>query len=185
VHQDPPSPTPWLESSVHVGDSAITGRGLFATAPLAEGQVVIELGGRLVSTRELQELFMTSESYIDTVALFDDAHLILPAGTDVHYGNHSCDPNLWHAGPFAIVARRDIEAGEELTVDYGTQSGATFSMPCACGSPLCRGVVTSEDWRNPVLQEAYAGHWTPVLAGRIEAVGKAAKAPTAPNDSRD
>jgi SET domain-containing protein len=41
----------------------------------------------------------------------------------VRYGNHSCDPNLWHADVVTITARRDIAAGEELTIDYATHPG--------------------------------------------------------------
>ncbi len=32
--------------------------------------------------------------------------------------NHSCDSNLWMADEATVVARRDIAAGEELTLDY-------------------------------------------------------------------
>ena len=81
-----------------------------------------------------------------------------------HFGNHSCDPTLWFGGPYELVARRDLEPGDELTLDYGTISGAPgFTMPCRCGSELCRGVVTSEDWRRPELRARYRGRWVPAL----------------------
>jgi uncharacterized protein len=151
-----------------VDASSISGNGLFTTAPLESGQVVIRLGGRLVSTTRLEDMIRTSSEYVDTVAVSEDVHLVLPSGTDVHYGNHSCDPNLWHVGPYEIAARRCIEAGQEVTIDYGTQSGAPgFSMKCSCGTEACRGVITSEDWRVPDLRATYAGHWVPVLEERI------------------
>jgi hypothetical protein len=154
--------------SVIVSDSAIAGRGMFTNQALEPGHIVLRLGGRLVSTAELARLLNESDGYVDTVTVFEDVHLVLPSNTTVHYGNHSCDPNLWHQGPYDIAARRRIEAGEELTMDYGTQSGAPgFSMACACGVPQCRGVVTSEDWRLPDLQARYAGHWVPALEERI------------------
>ncbi len=167
-----PPEAPWLDGTVVVGDSPIAGRGLFASASIEPGTVVTRLGGRLVTTAELLVLLRDADEYVDTLAVFDDAHLVLPAGSMVHFGNHSCDPNLWHVGPYELAARRSIAAGEELTVDYGTQSdGPGFSMPCSCGSPWCRGVVTSADWRLPALQSRYAGHWTPVLAERIARPG--------------
>lgn len=167
-----PPEAPWLDGSVVVGHSPIAGRGLFASAPIEAGTVVTRLGGRLVTTAELLVLLRDADEYVDTLAVFDDAHLILPAGTSVHFGNHSCDPNLWHVGPYELAARRPIAAGEELTVDYGTQSdGPGFSMPCSCGVVRCRGVVTSADWRLPDLQSRYGGHWTPVLAERIARQG--------------
>jgi hypothetical protein len=31
---------------------------------------------------------------------FAGAHLVLPPDTLIHYGNHSCDPTMWHVGPY-------------------------------------------------------------------------------------
>ncbi len=163
-----PPPAPWVHESVVVRMSAIAGRGLFAGAELDEGTVVIRVGGVLVGTDELQRIIETSEHYVDTLTVFEGVHLVLPPATAVHFGNHSCEPNLWHVGPFEIATRRRVATGEELTVDYATQTGAPgFSMPCRCGVPACRGVVTSEDWRRDDLQARYGGHWVPALEQRI------------------
>jgi hypothetical protein len=67
-----------------------------------------------------------------------------------------------------VVARRDIRAGEELTVDYATSSGAPgFRMTCTCGSPICRNEISSEDFAIVELQGRYRGHWVPALERRI------------------
>jgi uncharacterized protein len=168
VLDETPPGTPWVHEAIVVRQSAITGQGLFATSCLDEGTVVIQVGGRLVGTDELQTLIETSGHYVDTLTVVEDVHLVLPPATTVHYGNHSCDPNLWHVGPYAIATRRPVGAGEELTMDYATQTGAPgFSMPCRCGATGCRGEVTSEDWRRVDLQARYAGHWVPALEERI------------------
>jgi hypothetical protein len=157
-----------VHEAIVVQDSAIAGRGLFTNGPLRAGTVVIRVGGRLVSTDELRGLIETSEHYVDTLTVLEDVHLVLPAATTVHYGNHSCDPNLWHVGPYEIATRRPVRAGEELLMDYATQTGAPgFSMSCRCGAAGCRGEVTSEDWRRADLQARYAGHWVPALEERI------------------
>lgn len=172
-----PREQPWVHPAVAVSRSGIEGKGLFATEDIAVGTVVIRLGGRLVTTGELGRLIAAAEAepelpYVDSVTVYEDAHLVLPPGTMVHFGNHSCDPNLWHAGPYEVAARRQIRAGEELTIDYGASSGAPgFTLTCLCGSALCRGQVTSDDWRRPELQRAYAGHWAPALAERISRRG--------------
>ena len=169
-----PPAVPWVDEVVIVSSSVIHGRGLFTNADLDADRVVIRLGGRLVSSSELERLLDAAPAYVDTVAVYEDVHLVLPTGTTVHYGNHSCDPNLWHVGPYEIATRRPVRAGEELTVDYGTHSaGAGFSMACACGASTCRGAVTSEDWRRPELQVTYRGHWAPVLEERIRRVREA------------
>jgi hypothetical protein len=141
---------------------------LFARTAFEEGTVVIRVGGRLVGTEELRRLIETSEHYVDTLTVFEDVHLVLPPATTVHYGNHCCDPCLWHVGPYDIATRRPVRAGEELTTDYATQTGAPgFTMRCHCGAAGCRGEVTSEDWRRADLQARYAGHWVPALEERI------------------
>jgi hypothetical protein len=168
-----PSADVWVADPVRVGRSAIEGDGLFATADLPAGTPVARLGGRLVTTAELARLIATAdadpaEPYVDSVTVAEDAHLVLPPGTMVHAGNHACDPNLWLDGPDTLVTRRPVAAGEELTVDYATLSGAGgLELTCRCGGPACRGRVTGDDWRRPDLQARYRGHWVPALADRI------------------
>jgi SET domain-containing protein len=158
---------------VTVAPSPIEGRGLHATEDIAAGTVVIRLAGRLVSSRELAGILVRAEAdpdaaYVDTITVDENRHLVFPTGSVVHFGNHSCDPNTWHVGPYEIATRRDIRRGQELTIDYATSSGAgAFSMECRCGAHLCRGEVSSEDWRRPELQDRYRGHWVPALEERI------------------
>jgi SET domain-containing protein len=163
----------WLHEQLTIRESAIEGKGLFATEDFPANLVVIRLAGRLVSSSELARLINEAEAdpsapYVDTLTIYQDVHLVLPPASMAHLGNHSCDPNLWLVGPHDIATRWPVAAGEELTIDYGTQSGASgFSMTCACGSPQCRRVVSSNDWRLPYLQERYRNHWVPALEGRI------------------
>jgi hypothetical protein len=174
VAEAPPE-TLWIHPHLVVGDSSIDGRGLFAAEDLPTGEIVLRLSGRLVSTDELGRMIERANAdpsapYVDTLTIEEDAHLVLPPKTIIHFGNHSCDPNMWHRGPYEIVTRRAVAAGEELTIDYGTQSGAAgFSMACSCGSSLCRLMVSSNDWHRPELQERYRQHWVPALEARIGA----------------
>jgi uncharacterized protein len=175
VNTLPPEPEPdcWLHPDVQIGPSPIAQLGLFARADIPQDAVVSRLGGRLVTGRELQQIFgeaaqRPDHRYVDTIAVGEDVHLVVPTGQPNHYGNHSCDPNLWWADAYTLVARRTIRAGEEVTSDYATSTGiATFAMACTCGSSLCRSVITGEDWRRPELQARYGGHWNPMLFARI------------------
>jgi hypothetical protein len=169
-HDDPAAPrivSPgadcWLNPAVEVGPSGIAGMGLFARSPLSTGTVISRLGGHLVGTGELRDLLAGSSSYVDTITVGPDRHLVLTPGTPNGKGNHSCDPNLWWSGPYTLVARRDIDAGDELTNDYATSTRESdFVMACSCGSSLCRGTVTGDDWRLPSLREAYGDRWSTV-----------------------
>jgi uncharacterized protein len=152
--------TCWLHPSVSVGPSPIQGVGLFARENLSAGTVISRLGGQLVSTTELRDLLARASSYVDTIQVGPDLHLVLPPDTPNGKGNHSCDPNLWWSDPWVLEARRDIAAGEELTNDYATSTRSpSFTMACSCGSPLCRRTVTGDDWRLPSLQLRYASHF--------------------------
>lgn len=166
-----PQPDCWLNPLVRVGRSPIEGEGLFAAAPLPRGTALARFGGRLVSDAELGRLFAEAArtgTYVDTLSVGRDVNLVLPLDVPNHAGNHGCDPNSWWADPFTVVARRDVERGEELTLDYATiTDDPGFAMVCACRAAACRGRVTGADWRLPGLQAAYGDHWVPVLRGRI------------------
>jgi hypothetical protein len=164
-----PEPDCWLHPAVDVRVSPIEGRGLFARAPIAAGTVISRLGGRLITWAELDRLIADpAQPYVDSITVSETQHLLLPSRRPNGYGNHSCDPNLWWIGPFELAARRDIAAGEELTNDYATSTGdPVFRMPCACGTPHCRGVITGDDWQRAELQTSYGKHWVPALLDRI------------------
>jgi hypothetical protein len=69
-----------------------------------------------------------------------------------------------------ITARRAIGAGDELTLDYAlttTEPGWALDRPCHCGSPLCRGRITGNDWRLRDVQARYAGRFVPYINERI------------------
>ncbi|WP_147264091.1 GNAT family N-acetyltransferase [Desertihabitans brevis] len=155
---------PWLSPAIEIRASDIAGRGLFAREPVAVGVRVARFGGRLVDDAELRALFASSSTYIDTISIDRDLNLVLPGRSDNGYGNHSCDPNLWWEPGLWLTARRRIAVDEEVTVDYGTiTDDPDFSMPCSCGSHLCRGTVTGRDWAVPALQRRYGHHWIPGL----------------------
>jgi uncharacterized protein len=177
---DWPEPDCWLHPDVEVRPSPVAGLGLFATAPIAVGAVVSRIGGQLVSGQQLEDLFAASaadprQPYIDTVTVGQGMHLILPPrqatglGRQASgYGNHSCDPNLWWISPYELATVRPVSSGDELTNDYATSTAEPdFVMECFCGSQLCRGVVTGDDWRRPELRKRYGQHWVPALLARI------------------
>jgi hypothetical protein len=47
------------------------------------------------------------------------------------------------------LAPRDISAGEELCHDYAMERSDDYALDCHCGSLLCRGKVSGEDWKRP------------------------------------
>jgi hypothetical protein len=156
----------WLSSALEARPSPIEGLGLFATRPIEQDEVVMRLGGALIDDAVLAAL----QPPYSSVTVGEGRHLLLDPAHPVRYGNHSCDPNLWHLDAVTIAARRALVDGEEATIDYATHTGVeTWTMACRCGAAICRGTVTGADWKLTPLRRAYAGHWTPVLQDRINA----------------
>lgn len=74
------------------------------------------------------------------------------------YLNHSCTPNAF-ALENEIIAFRQIEEGEEITIDYSTTTSDKFwHMDCACKSDKCRKVVKSVQFLPENLFKIYKGH---------------------------
>jgi len=156
----------WLDPRVEVRSSPVEGNGLFATERINAGEVVSIMGGEVLPATAL-ETVKTRPKY-SSAFIAADLIIVLRDGDPVTFGNHSCDPNLWMRDGVSEEAQRDIAPGEELTVDYALHTDdPAWSMPCHCGSPLCRHVVRGDDWRLPELQRRYAGHFSPFIDERI------------------
>lgn len=159
----------WLNPRVLVQPSSIQGGGMFATAPIHAGEVVLRWGGEVFDAQDMRE----GKAKAGTAAqLSDELYLADPADapdSPDYCLNHSCDPNVWLSDALTLTARREIAPGEELTADYALwESDPAWALdPCRCGSAICRGRVTGDDWRRPDLQARYAGHFTPYLRSRM------------------
>lgn len=125
------------------------GLGVFATRPLPRGTITWALDAldQRITTQKLWGLGALYRPVIDRYAYLNghgDRILCWDIG---RFMNHSCDANSISTGWDFDIAIRDIEAGEQITNDY-TLLNLDSTFDCACGSPCCRGRVSStpEDW---------------------------------------
>ncbi|HEY7021607.1 MAG TPA: SET domain-containing protein [Ktedonobacterales bacterium] len=165
-------PTSWYDPRVEIRPSSIQGGGMFARAPFQPGETVAIVGGTPLTSAEFAA-YLTGVERWNAHQIGEDLHLVdliqTPEAVEGSI-NHSCDSNLWMGDEVTIIARRPIAAGEELTLDYAlttTQTDWGLDQPCQCGSSLCRGMVTGNDWRLPDVQARYAGHFVPYINERI------------------
>lgn len=71
--------------------------------------------------------------------------------------NHSCEPNAWLDG-LNLVARRPIQTGEEITIDYATFCNEIMApFECTCGTSRCRGIIRGTDYLEPFV-DRYGDH---------------------------
>jgi hypothetical protein len=144
------------------------GFGIFAGEAVAAGELLIVWGGRIVTQAELDR--MQDESRRHSIQVEEGIFCVpLQAAEPADYVNHSCMPNAGLSGQIALTALREIAAGEEICYDYATSDSCPYDeFECACGSPVCRGWVTGNDWKKPELWERYAGYFSPYLQRRID-----------------
>ena len=119
-----------------VRPSRIGGRGLFAAAPIAAGEIVCVKGGHLLPAAQFAnvrdvaneaELQIADDLFLTPVAEAEFEGLMM-------FLNHSCEPNVGIQGQIVFVAMRSIAAGEELTLDYATIERPAEPLPCRCGA---------------------------------------------------
>lgn len=145
------------------------GHTVVACEPISRGELIVVWSGTLVTGVELNLMSPTVRRYCLQVE--EDQYLVSLSDCEPpDYVNHSCDPNAGLSGQIALVAMRNIRAGEEITYDYATSDGSPYDeFACSCGSPHCRGRVSAEDWRRSELWQRYEGHFSPYLQRRIMA----------------
>ena len=97
-----------------------------------------------------------SEPTYLTVQLDANTHLELEPSF-VQFVNHSCDPNVsFDMARLALVALRDLHAGDELTYFYPSTE-LTMAQPfdCACGSANCVGHISGASAMPRQVLERY------------------------------
>mgnify|MGYP002784555844 CR=1 FL=1 len=95
------------------------GKGLFLDEAVAAGRIIVAPDAipRVYRWEELMQLTDAEDLLAATVRWFEDRYTVTPEWPDECYINHAFEPSaLWHLG--FVFARRDLVAGEEITVDY-------------------------------------------------------------------
>jgi hypothetical protein len=105
----------------HVAASSIAGagHGLFIDAPVDAGSVIVAPDA-IPRTWRWHEVLAHPDpdaALAASVRWFEDHYTVTLDWPDECYINHSFTPNgLWHLG--FVFAARNLQPGEELTVDY-------------------------------------------------------------------
>ncbi|MCX6873922.1 MAG: SET domain-containing protein-lysine N-methyltransferase [Verrucomicrobia bacterium] len=142
-----------------VRGSGIHGRGVYATCFIAREAPIIEYLGERIDKVESERRSLIQQAkarktgdaavYVFTLSKRYDIDGNFPWNT-ARLINHSCNPNCeaWIVGRKIIIhALRDIQAGEELTFDYGFDVDCYPDHPCRCGSANCKGyIVSRQQW---------------------------------------
>jgi SET domain-containing protein len=110
------------EKFVFVKESDIHGKGIFISTKVPKGKKLMEIKGDVIDGDECER----REEEEDNVYIFwngDDCYIDTSMTKKIKYINHDCDFNCDVVengrGGLMLIAYHKIEAGEELTIDYG------------------------------------------------------------------
>ncbi|NQD36976.1 SET domain-containing protein-lysine N-methyltransferase [Permianibacter sp. IMCC34836] len=106
------------------------GEGLQAMVDFSAGEVVFTFTGSVVTEQTLYTLQIEPGKYLSDPIVMGKVL-------------HACDPNMsCDMRTLTFTARRDIKAGDMLTMDYETTEDELFrSFYCGCGASSCRGWI--------------------------------------------
>lgn len=143
--------------------SKIHGNGVFATAPIAKGETIVEYTGRLLTHDEADDIYGGKDTGHTFLFILNDDYVIDAnvGGSVAMWINHGCAPNCkaWviehksgdpKKDKVEIEALRAIDAGEELTYDYEITVDRRMTAAeralwaCHCGAPNCTGTMLHE-----------------------------------------
>lgn len=126
--------------------SDIEGYGIFAGEFIPKGTIVFFYSE--------DDLFIPKERFRSSSE--DERKIFYRYGVEDEAGNwlvkedninHSCDSNILSMfvdGIYCDIAVKDIDPGEEITIDYGLfYSSFPWSMKCKCNTSICRKIFGS------------------------------------------
>ena len=115
---------------------AKSGLGLFALKPIKKGDFIAYYSGRLITTKEADELWTKYLFEINNRWTIDGSNRRNVA----RYINHSCRPNAETdvtKHKVIITAIKTIKPGDEITYDYGRNYFNAFIKPTGCRCMAC------------------------------------------------
>ncbi len=139
--------------------NALSGYGIFASRRMLKNEVIFV--GEELSQRIVSKDFV--EAHWNKRQKADFRQYAYPIGKDVYIlwdenpvnwapQNHSCNANTGYDG-LNVIATRDIELGDELTLDYALFLDDSMEpFACQCGSANCREMIFGT--KDKLMQKA-------------------------------
>lgn len=144
-----------IEENIGVRNTGIYGKTLAAKKAFKIGELVFVAFGPIITKPTIYTIPISRELFIDPTK---------PEGNLCQFICHSCDPNLGIKDRNCFLAFKDIEAGDDVAIDYAMivpqyKSEMTEeNRKCKCGSSICRGKLGCFNELTPELKEKYKGY---------------------------
>ena len=141
--------------------SPIHGNGVFAVAPIARGERLVQYKGKLRTHAQVDKAYGDEDETGHTFLFTLNDKYVIDAnidGNSARWINHSCSPNCESVtvedpdgdprkDRVFIESSRAIKPGEELTYNYGIVLDEPHTArlkklwACRCGSAKCTGTM--------------------------------------------
>lgn len=122
---------------IYVGKSPISGKGIFAGEDIRKEERIQYIRGKKV--KNVSKSREESQAMANWIGVSRNLW-VNTEGTPFRYVNHSCDPNAAITGTKTVVALRNVQKGEEITIDYSMSDADPFweGIRCRCRTKNCR-----------------------------------------------
>jgi uncharacterized protein len=116
-----------------------TGLGLFATAPIGKGDLIVAYRGRRISHAEAERREARGNRFVFEI----NSRWSIDGSSRrnlARYANHACRPNAESdlvAGNIVRRAIKTIQPGDEITYDYGSDYFDLFLRKTGCKCATC------------------------------------------------
>lgn len=131
--------------------------GVVAGEFIPKGKKIIEYTGEKINRRETSKRADGPLNYLFTLNSYwtiDGA----VGGSGAEFLNHCCEPSCYawiYKDHILFMAGRDIQKGEELTIDYRFDPDVP-AVKCSCGAANCRGTINLKKERKVRAKKAAA-----------------------------
>jgi hypothetical protein len=126
--------------AIEVRESKIAGQGIFTTDFIAKHSVILQVKFLREITEE-KPIDPKKGEQLDHCYWLPDSRQMLVAEPEC-YTNSSCLPNAFLYSvnrKCYLLAIRDIQNDEEITLNYSLLIAEGDDLECTCGAPSCRG----------------------------------------------
>jgi len=132
-------------TDVEVAPAGARGLGVFARRDFRAGEFIFRRRHtRVVRAAELTRLPEWEHEHLCELD-FDRYAVLAPPGC---YLNHSCEPNAMRHG-VVVFAWCNVNAGDEITIDYRLNAFGDEAWRCDCGASSCTGTVVNSFFAMP------------------------------------
>ncbi len=143
------------------------GYGVFVTKPIPQGAItwVLDSLDQILDPGRASRLGPGYQQIVEKYTWRNARGQRILCWDFARYMNHSCEANTFSPGLNFEIAVRPIEAGEQLTSDYGALN-LERPFACQCGSACCRGIIRPDDF------ETFAPHWDTLIQGAFRSIAE-------------